>query len=147
MMDAGYYLYLLRISWPALSGLFVITIFLVRRSYRSWQRARRERTISSTIKLTLRIFLTAVVFAIYTNMFINFYGDWLQRPLTSKGIVESIQKDPNSPNYVLTLRNGEEKVAILVDRTIKQNIQEKDLVEIAYLSQKNQAYRCTLLTR
>ncbi len=86
-----YYEYLLIISWPALSGLFIIYAFLGFRAVQAVRRVVREKAgFYHWSAVSLRAVVTIAVCAIYTYMFTLGYGDWFHFPVQNKGIVESV---------------------------------------------------------
>ncbi len=144
-----YYEYLLKISWPALSGLFVICAFLCIRVYRSVRRNLTKNGFHNPILVISRLILTLVIVLIYFNMFFAGYGDWFSKPVVSRGIVQSIQEERGTAKqpYKLTLQNGEELITLYVDKNVEERLKKEDMIEVAYLPGKKEVFRCIVLTR
>lgn len=148
MSIIDYYSYLFKVSWPALSGLFLISLFLAGRVYLTVNTEARW-DVFRIIKFVLRSILTVMVLVIYVIMFFKNYGDWLYQPVTCQGIVESLQPKTSGSKteYLLTLQTGEESLTVIVDKQIEKNIKPQDLIEVSYLPQKKEAFHCKILTR
>lgn len=150
-MQIDYFEYLITISWPALCGLFLIYLFLGLRLIQAIKRTNAEKpTLGKRASILFRLILTISVLAIYTQMFVQSYGDWLEQPSINRGIVESIQLQPSmvqQEDYLLTLRSGEETITVRVDQNLYANLKENDLIEIQILPRKKEVFRCTVLTR
>lgn len=148
MSIIDYYRYLFKVSWPALSGLFLICLFLAGRFYLT-VRTEAHRDVFRITKLAFRSILTGMVLVIYFAMFFKNYGDWLYKPLTCQGIVQSVQSRTSGTKteYLLTLQSGEENLTVIVDKQIEKNIKPHDLIEVSYLPQKKEAFHCKVLTR
>ncbi|MGI6450310.1 MAG: hypothetical protein ACOX3R_08470 [Desulfitobacteriia bacterium] len=153
MMDniyLDYYEYLLKISWPALSGLFLIYLFLGIRLLRAIKAhvTTPEHLFGQQIVLFLRSVLIIVVLAIYTHFFVLNYGDWLEKPALSRGQIESLELRPGywRDDYFLTLICGEEKLNVRIDHHTFLALKAEDQIEIAYLPRKKAVFWCLLLT-
>lgn len=144
---SNYYLYLINISWPALGWLFLILILFGGRCFQLIKKMCSDKNNSICITSALRVVLLIVVVAVYTNMFIQSNSDWFHKPMVSRGVIVSIEKDADRSAYELGLIIGEEKVTVTIDPTAARQLQTNDLVEITYLPQKKETVQCTLLTR
>lgn len=146
----SYYEYLFKISWPALIGLFLIFFFLVLRLFQTFKYYRtRGFTFLNMSILLGRLVLTLAVVSIYTQLFLYYYGDWIQKPSVSRGIVASIEKSNEQSNrqYIMTLISGEESLTVKVDSGIYRYLKKEDMIEIEYLPIKKEVFRCTRLTQ
>lgn len=145
-----YYEYLLKISWPALTGLFVIYAFLGLRAFRAVQKAARKRTIPlDWLTVSARVVITVIVCTIYTFMFTVSYGDWFKPPAVSRGVVESVaaRQGASGMDYFMTAVCGEELITVQVDSVLYETLRKEDLIEFAYLPLKKEVFRCTILTQ
>jgi len=140
-----YYLYLFKISWPALSGLFLVCIFLGAKCLSIFREALAEKNhFSKFLAATRSLFLVLIVF-IYSLMFMDYNQDWLNNAAVSKGVIESLSAE--AEQYTLSLRSGEEILTLSIDAAAFHKLHKKDLVEVTYLRQKKQVVKCSVLTR
>jgi len=147
-----YYLYLLKVSWPALSGLFIIFFFLVKRLFVLVTKKTQKKDFKTIAGITGRTILTLSVLMIYANMFIESHGDWLNKPMIFTGTVEFIQREQETkanrhPQWILGISNGEEQISVEIDEHLQEHLDKEDCIEVAYLPLKKEVYRCKVLTR
>ncbi len=144
-----YYKYLLKISWPALCGLFIIWTFLVIKSYVAMKTGLSKRNTTGIVKGIMRLAISLIVIIIYTDVFLRHYGDWMQKPGVLRGsVVSVIAKTPTQEDqYPLTIQTGEENVTVLVDKNTVEKLVANDKIEVAFLPIKKYAFRCTVLTQ
>lgn len=146
-----YYEYLIKISWPALCGLFIIYLFLGVRLFKSIDstNGNNKPILIKRLRYLSRTILTVAVLAIYSWMFGQAYGDWFERPAITRGIVSSVEiaEDSEPDECILTIKTGEEVVAVRIYKNVSNSIIKNDLIEIAYLPNKKEVFRCTVLTR
>jgi len=153
MDNWDYYIYLLKISWPALLGLTAVFLFLGARCYlavvgyiSSPKTGSSPKTSAGILALLFRVALTFIVFFIYSLMFIQSYADWGYRPSQFKGIITELKNEPEGGRYTLTLKNEQETLTVSIDGTAYNKLYQDDLVEVAYLPVKKEVFRCTVLT-
>ncbi|HHV64779.1 MAG TPA: hypothetical protein GXX46_06895 [Peptococcaceae bacterium] len=149
-MYLDYYQYLLRISWPALCGLFLIYLFLGTRAFKliKINYADKKPTFSRRLLVSLRLALTIIVLAIYTQMFVLSYGDWMEKPALAKGQVDSLEVRTGGrrDDYYLNVRCGEEKLTVRIDSGTYLKLKSGDQVEIVYLPRRKEVFWCIVLT-
>lgn len=144
-MHIDYYLYLFKISWPALSGLFLVCIFIGIKCLSILRKALAEKNyFSKFLAAAKSLFLVLIVF-IYSLMFMDYNQDWLNDPAVSKGVIESLTAE--AEQYTLILRSGEEILTLSIDAAAFHKLHKNDLVEVTYLHQKKQVVQCSVLTR
>jgi hypothetical protein len=145
-LQLDYYVYLLKLSWPALSGLFVISSILVIRLVQSIKRIAEIRDAVKILKAVLRLMLTLPILIIYFHMFLMNYSDWMNQPAVITGVVESIDKESYSANEqsALTIRSGEERIVLFVDLSTGDSLKMGNEVEAAYLPDRKELFRCTV---
>lgn len=146
--NIDYYLYLIKISWPAVIGLFIVFVYLGLRLYLTYA----ERSYKRSGLLVIRFIIIIAVLGIYQDMFNRTYGDWFNSPETARGIVCYLDigtkhSESNYPDYIVTIISGEEKFSYKIDYGTYSQLQINDLVELEYLPQKKDVFRCTILTR
>lgn len=147
--NKDYYFYLLKISWPALIGLFVIYMFI---GLRFLHNLRDDRVGNSGNRrywfLSLRIAISIMVIGIYHDMFTKSYPDWLEQPGISYGVVYSLDTYHNSKSYdyIISIRDGDNNRTFKVNRMIFEELQVEDQIRIEYLPIKKDVVRCTILT-
>lgn len=147
--NKDYYLYLVKISWPALIGLFVICMFFILRFLHNLHHYK----VGSSEKnrywlLSLRIVISLMVLAIYQDMFTKSYPDWFEEPGISYGVVYSLDTYHNSRSYdyIISVRDGNNNIAFKVNQMIFEELQLEDQIRIEYLPIKKDVVRCTILT-
>ncbi len=147
--NKDYYLYLVKISWPALIGLFVIYMFIGLRFLYNLRAYRLGNSQNNRYwYLSLRIVISIIVIGIYHNMFIKSYPDWLEQPSISYGVVYSLDTYHNSRSYdyIISIRNGDNSQTFKVNQMIYEELQLNDQIRIEYLPVKKDVVRCTILT-
>lgn len=144
-----YYEYLIKISWPALCGLLVIYLFLGLRLLQAIKRLAEKADLRKQLAVMIRLIFTFIVLSIYTEMFSQGYGDWLDQPSVNRGVVESLGKTQggSQEDYFLTLKDGEESITVRIDRGVYGQLNKDDLVEIDYLPRKKEVFKCTILSQ
>lgn len=149
MQYKDYYLYLIKISWPALIGLFIIFIFLSLRFFCYLQHYRAGKLEKNQYRhwlLGLRFIISITVLVIYQDMFVKNYPDWLSLPSVSYGVVYSLEvtNELADQYYIISINNGEESLSFKVDQNIFNEFKVNDAVKIEYLTVKKDVFRCTL---
>lgn len=147
--NKDYYLYLAKISWPALIGLFVIYMFIGLRFFynlRNYRVGNLER--NRYWFLSLRIVISIMVIGIYQDMFNKSYPDWLEQPGITYGVVYSLDTYHNSRSYdyIISIRDGDNSHTFKVDKILFKELQLDDQIRIEYLPIKKDVVRCTILT-
>lgn len=148
-----YYLYLLKITWPALSGLFLICIFLGMRVVSSLKKSLSDplnvRVKKNIFFQGLKILFTVAIVMIYFNMFTLSFGDWLQKPVTKQGEIKSIITESafGQEEYRLILLSEEKIITLKIDKSISKRLYEHEIVEIIYLPINKEVVSCKILTR
>lgn len=141
-----YYLYLIKISWPAVIGLFLVFVCLGLRLYLIWT----ERSNKQSGLMVIRFIVIIVALLIYQDMFTRTHGDWFNSPGISRGIISSLDiqtKQGEYSDYIVIINSGEEKLSYKIDHRTYNQLHLGDLVEFEYLPQKKDVFRCTILTR
>lgn len=144
-----YYEYLIKVSWPALCGLLVIYLFLGLRFFQAIKRTTPEKhDLRKRLSVISRLVVTVIVLSVYTEMFVQGYGDWLDQPSMSRGVVESLDKNEGvKEDFFLTLKDGEESIKVSITKLVHDQLSQDDLVEIEYLPRKKEVFRCIILTQ
>jgi hypothetical protein len=144
-----YYLYLLKISWPALSGLFAVYLFLGLRLLMAAKKQQNFHSCKNRILFGLRVTVTIAVLMIYTRMFAGNYGDWFSQPSFCRGIVAGLleEMETGQDKYFVTVEDGEELLKLKIDHYTFSRLYEDDFVQLAYLPVKKEVFYCSVLTR
>lgn len=143
---AEYYLYLLKISWPALSALIVVYFFL---GIRVINKIRSNNLRSSPKNFAL-VALSLAALVIYTHMFGQNFGDWFQKPSLRQGTVVDLQEkgEPWTANKYYLLLESEGRVLTLnIDQATFKKLRKHDLLQVNFLPLKKEVFRCQVLTR
>ena len=144
-----YYIYLVKISWPALIGLFVIYLFIGLRfihhirNYRADNSARKKHWL-----LGIRLIVSLMVLAIYQDMLVKNYPDWLEQPNITNGVVYSLDviHHPWGYDYIIGVKDGVNSQSFSVNKVIYDRLELDDYIKIEYLPVKKDVFRCTILT-
>ncbi|KUO65635.1 MAG: hypothetical protein APF84_15055 [Gracilibacter sp. BRH_c7a] len=147
--NKDYYFYLVKISWPAIIGLFIIYMFIFLRFLHNFRYYREGKSDKNRFGLLgLRLVISIMVIAIYQDMFAKSYPDWLEQPGISYGVVYSLETYHNSRSYdyIISIRDGDNKLSFKVDKIIFDELQLEDEIQIEYLPIKKDVFRCTILT-
>lgn|GEM_PF-1543348 len=149
MNSSYYYLYLLKMSWPAVSGLLAVYIFLVLRLIFAWRAFRQGKTLRGSFFFSWRLVLTVAVLAIYTHLFAINYGDWFCRPSFGQGLVKDLKQEIQEglDQYFLILQNGEELLELGIDQNTYKQLQPDDFVQLSYLPLKKDVVYLKVLTK
>lgn len=144
-----YYLFLLKLSWPALIGLFVIFIFL---SIRFLQTIRDLQIHSGGKRrswlLGFRLVISIIVLLIYQDMFLKNYPDWAEQPGISQGMVYALNHPGDSiSEYIVEIKEGGHSLFFIVDENTYKMLNLNDYVKIEYLPFKKDVIKFTILTR
>ncbi|NLM20160.1 MAG: hypothetical protein GX207_00215 [Peptococcaceae bacterium] len=148
MNSSYYYLYLFKISWPALSLFLAVYIFLILRLILAARNYYRRKTNRRPFSLALRLVLTIGVLIIYTQLFTMHYGDWFCRPSFGQGLVTNLQQETGdgSAQYYVIIQNGEELLRLSIDHNTYQKLQPNDFVQLSYLPLKKEVFYVRVLT-
>ncbi len=149
MNSLDYYIFLLKISWPAVSGLFAVYFFLGIRLYLAFRKYNTGKSSSQRFTVGSRLTLTLVVLIIYTQMFAGSFADWFHYPSEYRGIVVDlpVNGQSSSSEYFVTLQNGKDILTVDIDNKTFKRLHKDDYVQISYLPIKKEVFRCIVLTQ
>jgi len=139
-----FYKYLISLSWLGITGLIFVTVFLTF-TYISRVKElldKRQKSKRFMVVVTGLVFI-GVIF-IYLDMFLSAYPDWITDSGLCRGKVESIYYNNNI--YSLQLQCGEERKVFNLFQKEITNMHVGDELEISYLKERNQIYKCKILT-
>ena len=148
-MLKDYYLYLVKASWPALIGLFVIFVFL---GFRLLQTVKDAKAQGSSNRrpwlLSIRVVISVLVLILYQDMFFKNYPDWVEKPGRSQGVVNILSYSQDNPGeYIVGIKDGERNLSFIVDKDTFDKLNVDDYIRIEFLPVKKNVISCTILTR
>lgn len=141
-----YYRYLWSTTWPNLSVLFLIWVFvLYRLGWKSLRTFKHSFGGWNVLQMAWKLLIWAGILIFYTRLLLLSQPDWLAQPGYFQGSVQMTSYNETSKSYVLEVQTGSDNQQFFVDRNIFEQLKLNQQVKLMFLPIRREVVRCELI--
>lgn len=141
-----YYRYLWSTTWPSLSVLLLIWVFVLSRlAWKSLKIFQHSFGGWDIVRMAWRLLIWSAILVLYTRLLLLSQPDWFAQPGYFQGLVQMTSYNESSKNYVLEVQDGSEKKQFYVDKNVFEQLKLNQQVKLMFLPIRREVVRCELI--